>query len=435
MQGLTGVAVVESGPRHIGAARWGTALPPHYPDAATAGASLGGRSLRWHGVCLRLEPWALADPKWPAAVVADLTAGGCRPGSYGEVEADLERWAGRPLAGAGDDGHPDFLQFLGALGIGTAEAVPRAVRPPAGPGPSLPQAYTALPACLDPDGPSSPPTILGGRRALELIAGRPGAVSGVRVVHGSTVETVGCGAAVLAAGALENARLVAQLSSDASVAAVLEPQDHLVEGFVVEVPAAALPLAPDMEGFALVRGDARARSNVFLKTARVGADGTRRLDAWVMGEQQPSGTRLEFATAGGPPWRAFVRPALSAEDRATIAGGRRRLGRLWAALGAAGSRSPLRFADFLRAPRTFPQAQAMAAGAAGTPVTYAWPLGTVEHEGGVLPFGGVLDAGANVAGFDGVMVVGPASFPRLAAANPSLTTLALARRAAAALTR
>jgi len=425
--GVADIAILESGP-WTGGLRWRSTLGPHYPDMGSASPPLGGRSLRWHGVCLRLEAWALSGGAWPQSVAEDLTSEAALPGSYADIEDDLERWAGRTLPGAGGDGQRAFLALVTALGAGAAEAVPRAVRRKEG---SRVEAYTPLHACLDPAGAVPPPRILRDHRVLGLRADR-NRVTGVRVATGAGTDTIGCRVAVLAAGALENGRLVAQLSGDARSSGALQPQDHLVEGFVVALRAGGEPLAVDEEGFALVRGDAGSRANLFVKLGLPDGGGNRLLDAWVMGEQQASCAPLEFAT-DGPVWRGLVRPTMSADDKAALTVGRLWLERLWAALEPARPAPRLRFPDFMRAPRTFAEAQAVAAVAPGEPVTYSWPLGTVEHEGGVLPLGGVVDDRGHLVGLAGVVVVGPATFPRLGAANPSLTTLALARRAAAAI--
>jgi hypothetical protein len=53
-------------------------------------------------------------------------------------------------------------------------------------------------------------------------------------------------------------------------------------------------------------------------------------------------------------------------------------------------------------------------------------LGGEDHEGGTLPLGTVLDDRHRLAGIAGLYVAGPATFPRMGAANPGLTTMALA---------
>ena len=67
--------------------------------------------------------------------------------------------------------------------------------------------------------------------------------------------------------------------------------------------------------------------------------------------------------------------------------------------------------------------------ATNQPVTWSNTLGTEDHEGGTLPLGGILDDDGEFRSVRGLYAAGPATFPRLGAANPSLTTLALVHRA------
>ena len=61
------------------------------------------------------------------------------------------------------------------------------------------------------------------------------------------------------------------------------------------------------------------------------------------------------------------------------------------------------------------------------------PLGAVDHEAGTLALSAVVEEDGELAKGSGIFVVGPATFPRSGAANPSLTILALAARSAAAI--
>ena len=64
-------------------------------------------------------------------------------------------------------------------------------------------------------------------------------------------------------------------------------------------------------------------------------------------------------------------------------------------------------------------------------------LGTTHHEAGTLfmgaPGGSLTDTSGRLHGIDNVYVAGPALFPTLGSANPSLTALSLARRTARAI--
>lgn len=406
---------------------WQSTGGPHYAPPATPAHRLGGRSLQWHGVVLRLEDWALADPRWPADVVADLArAADGSPGLYDEVERDLRRWSGGALDGATPTADRRLAQLASAWGCGPAQAVPQAVR--------RAQAtwtpYSPLGAWRRATAPGAGGRTVEGVQAIEVLV-TGGRTTGVRVgdprsgehfaVHADTV--------VLAAGVLENTRLVAQALGDPDGAGA-GLNDHLVQGFCVRVPGGGdLP-----EAFVLIAGDAQSRSNVFVRSRAVEGSDDLLLDVWAMGEQEPSADpRVRFDAEAGLPWSGRVHPELSAADERVVADQQRTLRALWD--GAAATlglpRHPLAFGRFFEAPTPFAAARGAAlAGPGGCPHPYGWPLGTVEHESGTLALGGPLDASGQVRTVAGLHVVGPATFPRSGAANPSLTTLALARRTA-----
>ena len=420
-RGVRDVLVVEpaSGPRSGGRASvWDTARPPHYVGTGSPAAAVGGRSLLWHGVVLRLEPWALAAPWWPVEVVEAL-----RPavgeGLYDRVEGDLERWVGRPLS-AGVDADEVLAGRLLAAGLAGARPVPQAVRDGV--------AYSPLQHWA---GRATAPRIQTGWSAIELV---PGRVPGVRLgaIDGRAERVVSGDAVVLAAGALETTRLVLQ-AVGASGRVPTGLNDHLVQGFVALVPPSALGFPAATAAFAFVAGSADSRSNLFVRVRPRPEDpGLVLLDVWEMGEQLPEGqTSLTVVRGDPPPWHARVHPDLSERDRELLAGQRSRLRTTWSALGASSALPD--FPDLLTEPVGFDTASARLSPGTG-PQVYAWPLGAVQHEGGSLPLGGDLVDGAGaVRAVPGVHVVGPAVLPRAGAANPSLTTLALARRTGALL--
>lgn len=435
-RGVDDVLVVERGDADTASAQrrggWRSTLPPHYLPAPV-GPRLGGRSLRWHGVVLRLEDWALNDGRWPASVVGDLRGRGSRASLYDQVEEDLRRWAGGHLCGATPAGDRELVHRLREWGLAGARAVPQAVRP-ATCADGAWEAYSPLGRWLDLSSGHGPARTLPAVEALEVTASA-GRVTGLRLRDRASRRQlrVDCPLVVLAAGALENARLVAQVLGEPASGPV-RVVDHLVQGFCLRLPAEAAGALPPC-GFGVVAGDARSRSNLFVRIRQLDGPGGPLLDAWAMGEQEMEGATAVMFAPGPAPRRAVVRPSLSDGDRRLIAAQQRDLQVLWQALAAALGRpaSQLRFAPFLDAPAPFPRARGAAMeGRAGVPRTYTWPLGAVEHEGGSLPLGGPLSPDAEVHGARGLYVVGPAVFPRAGAANPSLTTLALARRTALA---
>ncbi|MCA2245060.1 GMC family oxidoreductase [Mycobacterium sp. WUMAC-067] len=428
--GLRDVLVLDSGGVGTGfgpatpAVRWHSSLPPHY-QVVRRSDQVGGRSLRWHGVVIRMDDWALADLCWPERIRAALLES-----LYDDVERDLMAWAGGPLAPAPPARPPDPVSAaLGTL----LRPVPQAVRSEGG----VRRAYTPFDRCAGGRGPQ----IRARCEAVELVSGR-GRVRGVRVRRADGAEEViSAGGVVLAAGTLENTRLVAQLPELAGHGPVIGLNDHLVRGFVVRLPAAALGVSGSLDALWYAPGDATARCNVFvrLRDAPDSHPEEVLLDVWAMGEQVRSAhTRVSFTPMAGSPWPGLIEPGFAPDDLDVLAAQRDLLGRVWTNVAAGvGLRAPeLRFGDFRTAPEPFDTAMMQVTGLpVGAPATYGWPLGSVDHEAGTLPLGGdLVDEHGRLRAVDGAYVVGPASFPRSGAANPSLTTLALAHWTATGLT-
>lgn len=396
--------VVINGSVQSATTRWRTTTPPHYPDHG-AHLRLGGRSLAWHGVVLPIEPWALDD--WPAAVALEL-----RNEWYEAVESDLEAWAGAPLH-LPREADAALRERLTELTSISWQLVPCALRR----GDETCRAYSPLDCWPMP----AAEGILSGSVVEVLLENE--SVAGVRLACED--ETVLAPAVLLAAGTLETTRLVAQARRrpDRAYPGLV---DHLVEGFLVRIPRGTLPPG----GFVRWPADADGRCALFARTRS--AEDAVFLDVWTMGEQLPSAaSNLRFEEASNGTWTGLIDVRLGPSDEEVLAVGRRRLTEVWGAVGAGAAPAWPRFMD---GPRTFAQARDVAEATAGRPVPYAWPLGTVDHEGSTLPYGSELDDAGRVADVPGLWVTGPATFTRPGAANPSLTTLALARRSARSLT-
>lgn len=420
--------LVLAGGRTAPPGRWSSVLPGHYRDAPVNRRGVGGRSLYWHGVVLRLEDWALCDPVWPSQVVADLAGAPGRAGLYELVESQLTAWAGAPLDAARGDADAALATLLTGVVAGRVLNVPRAVRETTAGW----SAYTPLESWrrlserrrLHADAEALALLVRGGRGVeVRTCDSRSGSTSVVEAAH-----------VVLAAGTLENTRLVAQVLGDPD-AAYAGLADHLVQGFLVVLPAEALGLRAPGEGFAYAAGDAKSRSNLFARVRPAGDGARLLLDVWAMGEQLPgAASKLAVERPGRLPWTMRIEPGLSAADLAVLAAQRHLLADVWHRLAeAVGVRPlPLAFPDFMLAQRAFTGLGPLDVHRPlGRPVAYTWPLGSVDHESGTLPLGGRhVDLDGRVRGVDGVYVTGPAMFPRAGAANPSLTTLALARRTA-----
>ncbi|ETW23537.1 FAD-binding protein [Mycobacterium gastri] len=423
--GVGDVLVVETGGARTGTTAptplaWVSTAPPHYVRTSRE-RLVGGRSLDWHGVVLRLEEWALADPAWPAPARSALSS------LYEQVEGELADWAGGTLS------RDRQIHGLGRV-LPAGQAVPQAVRPD---GDGGWRAYTPLDRCtswMASGERGGQPRVRTGCQALTLVT-RAGRVSGVRVQDRGTgdTETITTTTLVLAAGTLDNTRLVAQLAGADRPPAFTGVNDHLVQGFVVRLPPAALGWPQPADAFEYL-ACGNIRSNLFARTRAV-PENTQEvlLDVWAMGEQLRSEhNAVSFPDPGRVPWYGLVTPGLSEPDRAVLAGQRRELTKLWTRL-AGRQATALRLPDFLDTPFAFDRALArVMSEPLAVPVGYCWPLGTVEHESGTLPLGGAhVGETGELSAAAGGYVVGPATFPRSGAANPSLTTLALARWTAA----
>lgn len=416
--------------------------PPHYTGPSGLRRRLGGRSLYWYGVCLPIEEWALADPAWPGTVSADLRVAwrGAAP-LYQRVCRQLADWCGpgHTFGSAAPSGSVAGLSL---------RPTPMAVRRHPGQRDRW-HAYSPLDAWRD------PLSGLPGRRGtgfrlftgLEVLSvlARGGRARGVIMRDTATRETITLRAetVVLAAGTLESSRLAIQalaLSDAAGGGARLHGlADHIVQGFLLQLPTA--PAGRLLGQLSL--GDHYApcapehRSNVFFAIS-AGADGGVLVDVRATGEQLPDArTWVEWKIAAEPPWPARVHATPSDADRLLIAGQRAILQDIFDDIaritGIQARRLDFGVFDSPERTNACVLPDTIEAAAPGSPVTWSSFLGVEDHEGGTLPLGGLLDDRHEFLAVPGLFAAGPATFPRPGAANPSLTTLALAHRLAAEL--
>ncbi|GAA4964795.1 choline dehydrogenase-like flavoprotein [Nonomuraea thailandensis] len=404
---------------------WEPVGSPHFADGSGLRRRLGGRSLYWWGIVVPMDPWALIEPWWPASVIADLT-GSRRGGAslYAQVAEDL----GIPAAALspGDTRGPGPSFSLAGLDF---HPVPRAVR---GTG-SRWSAYSPLDYWRDPVT-ASPVRALDGvtiacQHTVERVLLRDGRAAGVRAVRAGDCDPVDirADAVVLAAGTIENSRLVLRSRANGGTTRqrLTGLSDHIVQGFTLTLPAgAADPAVALPAGHFVSPGDGGHRSNLFLGTEEL-ASGSVRVEVSTMGEHLPNERSfVEHRRAPDGTTSVHVGAALAEADEALVAEQQQRLGDLWRSLGARYGlpATPLVFGGF----GTWRPLS-------GGLVTYASALGTVNHEGCTIRLGDGLTERHEVEDVPGLYVLGPATFPRLGAANPSLTTLALSRRLAAIL--
>ncbi|GAA3659533.1 oxidoreductase [Nonomuraea antimicrobica] len=411
---------------------WSSAAPPHYDGATGLRCQLGGRSLYWHGVVLRMDPWALSDATpWPAALGAD-------EGLYQEIERELTAWSGQSLQAPRSDTEESLLEWFSDSIRTDVERTPLAVQRFATDAGPRWRAFSPLyagwgAAATAADSPTV--RLRTGARAISLEAHRDGLRALLHDPGAAKPRWTTADAVVLAAGTVENTRLVAQLLGDRDPrhGRYAGLSDHILQGFTVHLPRNPWGRGGGEGACLLVRGDADARSNLFVKLIDVPGAGGVLLDAWEMGEQEPSELNaVEFPGRVRPPWRAVIRTGLTARDADLVAGQRARLQQLWDSVAGALAlpASRLDFGDYLTATREVTGYLDRAVTAPGRAESYVNTLGGTDHESGTLPYGRILEPTGQISGVPGAFVVGPAAFPRPGAANPTLTTLALARHTA-----
>lgn len=403
---------------------WSSANPPHFAGSAGLRSRLGGRSLYWYGVSLPMDPWALRS--WPAGIVADLTGSWCGgPSLYDLVSADL-----------GVTGAPDRPAVsFGSLRL---RQVPRAATAAGAPGRWA--AWSPLDHWRDPvtgEVTGWPPglTVRTGC-TVRRITTTGGRADGVEFLDHDTgvVQRIAADQVVIAAGTVESSRLAIQALAGAGA----EPRlgglaDHIAQGFFVRLDATRLPRPLPLRPGTYYLPVEAARSILFVSLWRVSRT-EMAFDVKINGEQAPDpGSRVVCDPAGTQPWPCAVHAALSPADRRLIEDQRAVLGDVWSTVAAAfGLTGDLGFGSFERpeSPNTVVLEHHRDSVPIGVPLTWSSPLGAEDHEGGTLPLGRVLTTDHEFRDVPGLYAAGPATFPRIGAANPSLTTIALARRLA-----
>jgi choline dehydrogenase-like flavoprotein len=419
---------------------WESLNPPHYRAGSGIRQRVGGRSLYWYGVTLPIEAWALKTPWWPRSVVADLeTSWQGGDSLYARVRAELAAWRHA-------DGRPVTVTRPAALGSFALTGVSRATRPSMV-DPSRWAAYSALDAWRDPETGAASRVPAGVRIhagvEVQRVLVADGAARGVAVHRPATGETAEIAASqvVLAAGTVMNSRLAIAALHDGGTGTTRLGglADHIVQGFFLKLrgeQAARLAAAvPGGSYYTPCEGD--VRSNLFLEVGHTGPEEVL-VDLRVTGEQLPSvDSFVECTPAGTYPWETAVRSGLSDVDarllklqRDIVQGA---FDTVAAVSGIAHHELGFGRYDNARRGNAFVLPGSLRSAQAGTPFTWSSFLGTEDHEGGTLPLGAILNDRHEFAGVRHLYAAGPATFPRLGAANPSLTTLALAHRLAAVL--
>ncbi len=426
---------------------WVSNTPPHYAGTSGLRRRLGGRSLYWHGGILRLEPWALEPTWWPESIISDLTQGSNSEPSFYEMQ-EREIISDRAIRGS------EFLaSLLQSVGYIHAQPMPLAVhRQQISLGDVRWAAYSPLDFWKqemersDNKSITTLPRIACNTEVLSVLAEK-GKVSGVRVRDTLTKETyeISCPCIVLAAGTIENTRLALDVlfSGGYIEHPVLSGlSDHLVADYMYHLHLDHVPPewnSSQIPSFIVIPGTDVSRFNLFVSVTRSNIDNNSIfIDTWGMGEQLPRPENTVYLDpTQSEPRLAYISASMSKSDLEMIRCQQQALSdlrdRLLRALGPSASilghtvyASPQMVSDLSDALTKTLGTSTKAL----NPIQYVSPLGTVDHEGGTLPFGSILKDTGEFLNIRGLYAIGPCTFPRMGAANPSLTTLALAKRTA-----
>ncbi|MFD7136160.1 FAD-binding protein [Streptomyces sp. NPDC059894] len=430
---------------------WHSITAPHYEGTSGIRRRLGGRSLYWYGVMLPLEDWAFAPPWWPARVVSDLRDGWQEgPGLYRRVATMLDEWRRTHGGPPGDGAVRPAPRPITVGGTGWLPTPLARVEDTGADDSGRWRAYTPMEHWWDAESGARRAPLPGVRLCTEVevinVVVRDGTVHGVVVRADDTEEEVQIAAeqVVLCAGTLESSRLAIQAlyrTTEPATARLTGLADHIVQGVSLRLDGDCarrlLKVVPP--GSYCAPTDAATRSNLFLDVHRR-ADDAVVVDIRAMGEQLP-GPESYVACTPTPsfPWETLVHSVPSADDRLLLDAQRRLLRLVYTEFCELTGARPVELVfDDYDAPghdNSVFLEEFVRTLVPGQPVTWANSLGTEDHEGGTLPIGRLLDEDQEFRAVDGLFAAGPVVFPRLGAANPTLTSLALVHRLAAKLAR
>jgi len=246
------------------------------------------------------------------------------------------------------------------------------------------------------------------------------------IIHGSKI--------ILASGTFENARLVLTAFADVGIphSQLVGLQDHLVFGVVVQVPLAHVSKWD--ERLYYVPAERNTPYNLFINVLK----GKKAIiDCWLMIEKNPLGLGEVSLVKSQNAKELVVMAGICTQDYDSLTAARSRiesilketfgicyndflpsslrLGEQWRLYG-----------DALRLVEKSKHRDCLS-------IEYSIPLGGVDHEGGLLSMGRYTTTQLQVRGVSGLYAIGPCVFPRMGSANPSLTSLALARYLATSL--
>lgn len=412
---------------------WQSLSEPHYSKGTCLRRRVGGRSLYWHGVILPIEAETLKY--WPAKIVSDLTEKWLEGTSlYTQVQSEILAWAEKSYDA---DYRFKFANF-------EFKVTPQATRTLGDAGRW--EAYSPLSYWKQDNKLRTTPRIITGYEAVALIIINGKCIGAkLRDMASNEIRHVLADKCVLALGTIENSRLAAQALYDSG--GLTERKltglvDHIVQGFNVTIEHNKVPdiiqtlmeSHPDTLFFSpSLCGE---RFNLFFTINK--SDLGIELEAWTMGEQIPSiHTNISIAT-NSETLPISISCNLGYVDNTLIKKEKYELNIFWHEVcnNAKIPFEPLDFqAGFIIHARTMGDVHNHMRSPSrivnyNVPITWVSPLGTENHEGSTLPLGEILNDNHEFKKINNLFAIGPSTFPRPGAANPSLTTLALSRRLA-----
>ncbi|WP_145570891.1 GMC oxidoreductase [Yersinia bercovieri] len=412
---------------------WRSLSEPHFSKGSCLRRRVGGRSLYWHGVILPIEADALKF--WPTQIVSDLTEAWLDgPPLYTQVQSEILAWAEK--SHNADDSFK-FANF-------EFEITPQAIRNMGSS--DRWEAYSPLSYWTEAGPSDTLPPIISGYEAIAIMIKNGYCIGAkLRNIESNEIHHVLADKCVLALGTIENSRLAAQALYDSGH--LIEKKmtglvDHIVQGFNVTLEYHAVPIMiraliekhPDTIFFS--RSLSGERFNLFftLSQSSFGVE----LEVWAMGEQIPSIDGFIKVESDYDVIPLSISCHLTNEDNILIHKEQDELNIFWHEI-CQQIKIPF-------APLDFDGGFSVHARTMGdvyyefhspsrnvnynVPATWISPLGTENHESSTLPLGGILNEKHKFNNINNLYAIGPSTFPRPGAANPSLTTLALSRRLA-----
>jgi choline dehydrogenase-like flavoprotein len=354
---------------------------------------VGGRSLCWGGVSLRMQDSVLADPNWPPT----LKQGGLTS-CYERAE---ELMHVRPVS--------NQKLPLNALRLLTGRSLNPLKR-----------------ALLADDVPFSPvvylPTlkyqIMPGIRASAVTRSSVGYLKLDCMSSSGRTEFV-ARHVILACGSIINAAMLAgsMLRESGESETTVPIADHIIIGAWTALREGEFSELEGLDAWSFTEGPYYEIAQCYRH------QNYRVLDWWTIGDCPPSNTKTVTISAEKDQFRAEVSFGYANNDYATVQNMADAVSQAISAIPACDRTGVMPPAKPIGLPRLGESA------AFDRWIWYLNPPGNVHHEYATTPFGsGLIDDHGGSKQFEGLYVVGCSTFPRMGAFNPSLTASALALR-------